>query len=192
MDAHSPIPPLLFSSSIIKTPRLLLRPLRTRDAGALFDIYSDPRVCRFLVHPPWKEIRQAHEFLARDFSARDSRRSLRFAIEVSAEGVLAGECALFNLHDASRRAETGLAIASRWWGKGLAFEAMEALVEFAMDDMGLNRLEADVDPRNAASARVLQKLGFRLEGHMPERWLVEGEPAHTDFYGLLARDWRRR
>jgi len=55
--------------------------------------------------------------------------------------------------------------------------------------LDLNRIEADVDPRNEASARVLEKLGFRQEGYMPERWIVQGEPADTVYYGLLRRHW---
>ena len=51
----------------------------------------------------------------------------------------------------------------------------------------MNRVEAGIDPRNAASARVLKKLGFRKEGFMPERWIVQGEPADTVYYGLLRR-----
>jgi ribosomal-protein-alanine N-acetyltransferase len=56
----------------------------------------------------------------------------------------------------------------------------------------MNRIEADIDPRNDASARLLERLGFRKEGTMPERWFVHGEFADTAFYGLLKRYWDQR
>ena len=55
-----------------------------------------------------------------------------------------------------------------------------------------NRLEADIDPRNVASARSLVRLGFRQEGHLRERWVVNGEVSDTDLYGLLRIDWAAR
>ena len=57
-------------------------------------------------------------------------------------------------------------------------------------DVRLRRLEADVDPRNAASIRTLERLGFQREGFLRERWHVNGEIQDAIFYGLLRRDWR--
>jgi len=56
--------------------------------------------------------------------------------------------------------------------------------------MQLHRLEADIDPRNAASAKTLERLGFRREGLMRERWIVEGVVSDSAVYGLLASEWR--
>jgi RimJ/RimL family protein N-acetyltransferase len=86
-----------------------------------------------------------------------------------------------------RRCEIGYALASKHWGQGYATEALEALLDHGFRALGLNRVEADIDPHNVGSARVLEKLGFRQEGYMPERWIVHGEPADTAFYGLLRR-----
>ena len=56
----------------------------------------------------------------------------------------------------------------------------------------MNRIEADIYPRHDASARLLERLGFRQEGYLPERWFVHGEFADTAFYGLLRRYWDER
>ena len=68
-------------------------------------------------------------------------------------------------------------------------EALQALLGFAFHALDLNRLEADIDPRNHASARTLERLGFQREGHMRERWIVKGEVTDTWWYGLLRREW---
>jgi RimJ/RimL family protein N-acetyltransferase len=71
-------------------------------------------------------------------------------------------------------------------------EALTALVEYAFTTLDLQRLEADIDPRNAASARTLERLGFQKEGHLRERWIVNGEISDTWWYGLLRREWLQR
>jgi len=65
-------------------------------------------------------------------------------------------------------------------------------VTYAFNDLDLNRIEADVDPRNVASARSLVRMGFRKEGHLRERWIVSGEVSDSDLYGLLRIDWPPR
>jgi ribosomal-protein-alanine N-acetyltransferase len=59
-------------------------------------------------------------------------------------------------------------------------------------EFDLNRIEADIDPRNVASARSLERLGFRKEGRLRERWIVSGEVSDSDLYGLLRIDWLAR
>jgi RimJ/RimL family protein N-acetyltransferase len=62
----------------------------------------------------------------------------------------------------------------------------------AFGTLGLHRVEADVDPRNDASLRLVERLGFRREGHLRERYFVAGEIQDSVIYGLLAPDWRSR
>jgi len=58
--------------------------------------------------------------------------------------------------------------------------------------MGLHRLEADIDPRNAGSIRSVERLGFKLEGHLRERYFVADEIQGSLIYGLLAPEWKSR
>lgn len=83
-------------------------------------------------------------------------------------------------------------MASHAWGKAYMDEALRALLSYGFNDLKFNRVEADIDPRNEASARSLERLGFRKEGHLRERWIVGDEVSDTALYGLLHRDcqWR--
>ena len=69
-------------------------------------------------------------------------------------------------------------------------EALRALLDFGFGELDLNRIEADIDPRNGASARTLERLGFTKEGYLRERWIVGDEVSDTALYGLLRREWR--
>ena len=69
-------------------------------------------------------------------------------------------------------------------------EALLRLLEFGFTELDLNRVEGDVDPRNVASAKSLERLGFKREGLLRERWIVGGEVSDTALYGLLRSEWR--
>jgi RimJ/RimL family protein N-acetyltransferase len=71
-------------------------------------------------------------------------------------------------------------------------EALLALLDFGFGELDLNRIEADIDPRNSTSARTLERLGFTREGYLRERWIVGDEVSDTALYGLLRREWRSR
>ena len=101
-----------------------------------------------------------------------SRNALQLGIERRADHTLVGTCSLFHFHVASRRAEIGYALGRPYWGAGYMLEALQALLHYAFQTLDLNRLEADIDPRNPASARTLERLGFQKEGYLRERWIV--------------------
>jgi ribosomal-protein-alanine N-acetyltransferase len=71
-------------------------------------------------------------------------------------------------------------------------EVLTRLFDFAFDELRIHRIEADVDPRNDASMGLLERLGFRREGYLRERWFVNDEIQDAAFLGLLAPDWRAR
>jgi RimJ/RimL family protein N-acetyltransferase len=69
------------------------------------------------------------------------------------------------------------------------YEALARLIDYAFSELGLNRLEADVDPDNVASTRLLKKLGFGLEGRLKQRWIVNGRVSDSEIYGLVREDF---
>lgn len=174
---------------VIETTRLRLRPLHEADIPAHFAVFSDPEVARYWSREPWTDIAQAEESMKAIMAAREDGSEARFGIELRSTGELIGNVGMHHFFEQNRRCEIGYALGSRHWGQGIATEALRAAIRYGFDALNLNRLEADIDPRNAASARVLEKLGFRKEGYMPERWIVFGEFADTINYGLLKRYW---
>jgi [ribosomal protein S5]-alanine N-acetyltransferase len=181
-----------FDTLTLDTARLHLRPLALADAAALYRIYSDPVVMRHWSSPPWADPARADELIAADRVELPRGEHLRLALVRRQDDALIGTCSLFAFHAASRRAELGYALARDAWGHGLMAEALDALVTWAFDVLNLNRLEADIDPRNTASAKSLARLGFVPEGRLRERWIVSGEVSDAAIYGLLRSDWRAR
>lgn len=179
----------VFDAIPIRTPRLNLRPYRDADADALFAIFSDPKVMRYGSSPPWQSVERAREIIERDKAALASGEHINLGIERIEDGQLIGHCTLFKWNRACRRAEIGYSLAAQTWGNGYMNEALRVLVDYGFGRMDLNRIEADVDPRNARSIRSLERLGFRHEGLLKERWIVNGEICDSALYGLLRKDW---
>jgi len=181
-----------FGQLTLATPRLVLRPLQESDAPALLAIFSDPKVMRYWSTPPWESIDAANEMIARDRKAMAEGQDLRLGLERAEDKALIGVCSLFDRSQQCRRAEVGYGLASQAWGHAYMDEALRALLRYGFSELALNRVEADIDPRNEASARSLERLGFKKEGHLRERWIVAGEVSDTALYGLLSRDWHWR
>ncbi len=186
-----------FQDLRIETPRLLLRPLEEGDADDLWSIFSDPGVMRYWSSTAWTERAQALRMIAADREALAERRDLRLGLVLSDSGRLAGTLSLYKIDAPCRRADIGYALGMAHQGRGLMNEALKAVVDLAFDhrpgaafdDLRLNRIEADIDPRNGPSCRSLERLGFRLEGTLRERWWVAGEVSDSAIYGLLHQDW---
>lgn len=179
-----------FGDVTLHTERLVLRALGPNDTDDLFAIHADPETMRYWNEVPWTRREQAAESIARSLAARANGDSVRLGLEERAHARVIGTCALFSFHEESRRAEIGYALRRVSWGQGFMHEALAALVTYAFHTLDLHRLEADIDPRNAASARSLERLGFTCEGRLRERWIVAGEVSDTAFYGLLRHEWR--
>nr|WP_315492051.1 GNAT family N-acetyltransferase [uncultured Rhodoferax sp.] len=178
-----------FEQLILQTERLVLRPLGDADAPALFAIFSDPQVMRYWSTPPWASIDEAHSLVARDQAGMATGDYLRCGIVLKDTSALVGTCTLFSIQATCRRAEVGYGLAHAAWGHGYMHEALRALLAYGFSEMNLNRIEADIDPRNTASAQSLERLGFLREGFLRERWIVNGEVSDTALYGLLQREW---
>ncbi len=177
---------------VIHTQRLLLRPLQTGDVDALFAVFGDAEVMRYWSTPPWTDAEAGAAMVALDQASGPDADWMRLGLVRRADDRLLGTCTLFDHQAHSRRCELGYALAREAWGQGLMHEALTAMLDHGFGAWNLNRVEADIDPRNRASARTLERLGFCREGLLRERWIVGGEVCDSALYGLLQRDWLAR
>jgi len=172
--------------------RVRLRWLTEGDVGALFEIFSDPSVARFWSAPPITKKAEARALLSdvrRGFRERDL---FEWGLALRRTDRIVGTVTLWRFDEENRHAEVGFALARRAWGRGLMKEGLNQAIALSFGPLGLRRLEADVDPRNEASLRLLESLGFRREGLMRERWNTGGELQDGVLLGLLAREWTGR
>ena len=114
----------------------------------------------------------------------------RLAVDRVSDKAFIGWCGLTRWNPDYRSASMGYYLDDAAWGHGYATEAGRALLQWAFDTLDLNRVQAETDTRNAASARVLEKLGFVREGTLREDCVVNGEVSDSWVYGLIRREWQ--
>ena len=176
----------------LRGTRLCLRGPRADDADAVFALFSDPAVMRYWSRPPMTARAEAEERIAEYAEDFHARKALQWVVATRARDEVIGTCALFRFESRQRRAETGYALRSDHWGRGLAGEAVALALDWGFRTLGLLRIEAGIDRGNAGSRKLLERLGFTSEGLPRDRHFVAGETRDTESFGLLAADWARR
>ncbi len=173
----------------LSTGSVRLRPVTDEDADALWALHSDPRVLRYWDAPPWTDPARALVFVAKCREVADEGSGARVAVERAGDGAFLGWCGLTGFDPDHRSASLGYCFLEDAWGHGYATEAARALLGWAYGALDLNRVQAETDTRNLASARVLEKLGFVREGMLREDCVVDGDVSDSWVYGLLRREW---
>jgi len=183
--AHMSLP-----TPTLHTARLRLRPFTPSDADALYALHSNAEVLRYWDAPPWSERARAEGFLTACQRMEEEGRGARLALDRVSDQSFLGWCSLTRWNPDHRSAALGYCLDDAAWGEGYATEAARALLQWAFDTLDLNRVQAETDTRNVASARVLEKLGFVREGTLREDCVVNGEVSDSWVYGLLKRQWQ--
>jgi ribosomal-protein-alanine N-acetyltransferase len=176
----------------LRTERLTLRPVEEADADDLFALMSDAHVLRYWDSSPWTDPEQARGFVARSHRMAAEDIGARVVVERAEDGAFLGWVTFTSWDPDVRSAKLGYVLTRNAWGHGYATEAARAVLTWAYDALPLNRVQSEADTRNPASARVLEKLGFVLEGTLREDCVVDGVVSDSWVFGLLRRDWERQ
>ena len=180
-----------FIQIALRSKRLLLRPLCESDASDLLVMFSDPKFMEFGTTPPWDSIDDARAMINRDMEQMGLGKRLRLGVERVEDQSFLGICTLFNFSEECRSAEIGYGLNSSACGNGYMNEALVSLLTYGFSELELNRVEADIDPRNIASAKSLERIGFKKEVHLRESCVVNGALTDSALYGLLLGDWNK-
>lgn len=175
----------------LTTERLLLRSLNRDDRDGVFSVFSDLEVMRYWNAPPMADIDEARAFIAKAKASFTQRLSIRWGVVRRSDRRFIGSCALFHFNGHNHCAEVGYALGRDHWGHGFNYEALVAVLDYAFFTLNLHRIEAELDPRNAASIRTLERLGFVREGVLRERCIVGSEISDSLMMGLIASEWKQ-
>jgi RimJ/RimL family protein N-acetyltransferase len=177
----------------IESQRLRIRRFKHSDLAPFMAYRNDPEVARYQSWDSCNE-QEATAFIRELESARPGvpGRWFQFAVVSKESGALIGDCALRVDGHEPYRAEVGFTLAREHQGKGFASEAVSRLLDYAFDALGLHRVFAIADCRNAPSVALLERLGVRREGHFLENSWVKGGWADEYLYAVLKDEWLRK
>lgn len=154
---------------IIETRRLRLRPPVSADATDIFEQYAqDSFVTKYMPWRPHKHIDETSEFLKRCAAVWNNASAFPWVLTRKEDGHLLG---MIEIRVGEFKADLGYVLARPHWGRGYMPEAVEAVVEWALNSAGVFRVWAVCDIDNIASARVLEKVGMEKEGTL-RRWIL--------------------
>ena len=174
----------------IQTERLLLRAHRLDDMESLLDYYSDPDVARYIPWQPWsRDEAEVHIHKRVERTEIDGHDSA-LALVVEREQRRIGDVVLWPADETLARGEMGWAFHPAVAGHGYATEAARALIGIAFETYGMRRVIAQLDSRNAASARLCERVGMQREAYLRQDVWTKGEWTDNVIYGLLASEWR--
>ena len=177
---------------LLETERLVLRPLESGDVDDILPFHSDPDSVRYI---PW-EVRDREavvEWLAKAVtfnSFRPAELGLIFAIVEKASGRVIGQLNTKLVDEPNNTANIGYILHRDFRGKGFVNEAMQTVLDYLFLSEKVHRIVADIDIRNEASVRVIERLGFRREATHIENDYLKGEWCSMYRYALLSREWR--
>lgn len=178
---------------VLHTPRLVLRAPTLADAPRWEMLCQPLEMAKNTLRMPHPYPKGAAEEWFKKVDEMMARgEACRLAIYLRESDLMIGMVGLHDISDVHRHAELGYSIGMDYWGKGYASEAASAMVDHAFASMCLERVHAGYYTRNAASARILDKLGFKHEGLRPRMYCRFGEWVDLVLVGLLRGDWEKR
>jgi aminoglycoside 6'-N-acetyltransferase len=176
----------------IITRRLVLRPFGASDLPAFVAYRSDPEVARFQSWEATWSMEDAEAFLdgQEGVALGEPGAWVQLAAADRETGVLHGDCAVRVSTEQPSTAEVGVTFSADAQGRGLAGEALAALITVLFEEHGMHRVYAETDDRNAAVHRLLERLGMREEARLVEADWFKGEWTTLRVYAVLRREWR--
>lgn len=174
----------------LSTDRLVLRPVEGRDVDDVFAIYSNTEALQYFAREPLRGREDAQRMIEENLVPGMDDKARVWAICLRDSDRMIGSFTLFHIDSANRRAEVGYILNQAFWGQGYASEALTRMIRHCFEDLGLARLEADVDPQNAGSLKLLERHAFEREGYFRKRWFVRGDWYDSVMFGLLREDLR--
>jgi [ribosomal protein S5]-alanine N-acetyltransferase len=179
----------------LETGRLILRELTEDDIYAMFPHYSDEEVWKYIDTYPAKDPQEILEVINWGKYILGSNTGVLWGIFSREDGTFIAEMNYVGRRDGTiegkiHRAEVGYNMVRKYWGKGLAAEALREVIRHIFDNTGIYRLEAIIRPENTRSRKLASRMGFQEEGTLRDYIFWDGEYWDMVIYSLLKKEWQ--
>lgn len=169
----------------LTSQRLLLRQITPADVNEIFALRSDADLMKFIPRPLCKDVNDAMVHINMIQQKLETNEGINWAITLKGNNILIGIIGHYRIKWEHFRSEIGYMISPNFQGKGIVTEAVKLVVDYGFNEMNMHSLEAVIDPKNTASARVLEKNKFIKEAHHKENEFFDGRFLDSIIYSLL-------
>lgn len=177
----------------LETARLILRRFTMEDTEAMYQNWgSDNEVTKYLTWPTHISIAVSRAVLAEWTGNYGKANYYQWAIALKDDELNPiGSIGANFCDDYTQMAHVGYCIGKEWWRKGLVSESLQSVIDYLIDEVGMNRIEAKHDANNPNSGAVMKKCGMKYEGTLRQaNWNNQGRH-DSSYYGLLASDRKK-
>ena len=171
----------------METDRLILREHTLKDAQSWFELRHNPDVMRYIDRDSPKDIAEVEDYINGLITGFEQGESMGWAIAFKDKPTqMIGNVVFWRMDFPNYRAEIGYLIDPAHWRKGLVSEALIEIIAFAFEEMKLHSIEANINPQNEASRRLLLKQGFVKEAYFKEDYYFNGKFLDSEIYSLIS------
>lgn len=179
-------------SVTLETQRLILRPFREEDANAMYTNWAgNEEVTNYLTWPAHKCEETSRKYIEYLIKNYENKEVYDWGIELKELHQVIGSIGVVQQNTEIGCVQIGYCIGSPWWRLGITTEAFLAIVQFFMEEVGLNRIEARHDIKNIASGKVMKHCGLTLEGVHRQSDKNNQGICDSAWYALLREDYKR-
>jgi ribosomal-protein-alanine N-acetyltransferase len=176
---------------VMESERLYFREFNMMDAMDMFRIRSDERVLAYMDSPKHESVDASRKLIFLLITSFRDKTGITWAMTEKSRNELIGYFGFWRLMKEHCRAEIGYVLRPEFWGKGFMSETFGVLLDFGFSKLNLHSVEANVNPLNKNSIKLLVKSGFRQEAHFRENFLFEGKFYDSLIFSLLAPDFQK-
>jgi len=176
---------------VLHTDRLILKEITDKDATELFNMRSNPEIMKYVDRPAPNSINDILELIERMRVMKTKGEGISWGIfKKDNPDLKIGNIGLFRIIAEHYRAEIGYMLAIEEQQRGIMYEAMQAVLQYGFDVMNLHSMEANINPENIGSQKLLEKAGFVREAYFRENYYFNGRFIDSAIYSLLKKDRR--
>jgi [ribosomal protein S5]-alanine N-acetyltransferase len=181
---------IFYKFPFLESERLIFKSLGKMDAAGLFLIRSNEEVMKYMDTTALDSLKSAQTLISFFNNQFRNKTAITWGMFVKAEKKLIGSFSFWKINKPHCRAEIGYSIRPDFWGNGFMTETFKTLIEFGFSQMGLHSIEANVNPQNNKSIRLLERIGFKKEACFRENFFFNEKYLDSVIYCLLETDHR--
>lgn len=171
---------------VLETERLILREHVVADAQAIFDMRTNEEVMRYIDRARPKEILEVKTFITALHDGYIEGQNLTWVMALKEDPEqMIGAIGYWRTNLANHRAEIGYMLSPQYWKKGYVSEALKKTIEFGFEEVNFHTIQANINPANDASRKILLQHGFVKEAYFKEDYYFNGKFLDSEIYGLL-------
>jgi ribosomal-protein-alanine N-acetyltransferase len=170
------------------TERLILKEITKKDATVLFDMRRDPELMKYIDRPIPKSIEDIYSLIEKMDKMKTTGEGISWGIfKKESPDEKIGNIGFYRIMAEHYRAEIGYMLKAEEHRKGILFEAIQEVIAYGYNQMNLHSIEANINPSNIASRKLLEKAGFEKEAYFKENYYFNGQFIDSEIYSLINR-----